>query len=57
MLLYDVFYRDGTMDSSTRLPARAEPGARAENTNWDGHVYVARRGQWVEAPRPNRLAD
>jgi len=57
MLLYDIFYCDGTMDRSTRLPARSEPGARAENTNGDGHVYFAQNGQWIEARRLYRLAD
>jgi hypothetical protein len=46
-MLYDIFYADRSMDSSTRLPARAERGAYAVNVNGDGHVYVAKRGKWV----------
>lgn len=47
--MYDIFYRDGTMDRDTSLPRRAERGAVALNTDWDGHCYVEQHGQWVEA--------
>ncbi|MFO0449901.1 MAG: hypothetical protein ACK52I_14785 [Pseudomonadota bacterium] len=51
MMLYDIYYSDRSFDRCTTLPRRAERGAVAVNTNWDGHVYVARRGKWVEGRR------
>lgn len=51
MMLYDIFHPDFSMDRSTTLPGRAPRGAVATNTNWDGHVYVARRGKWVDGRR------
>lgn len=53
MMLYDIFYADRTMDRSTTLNVwgRAERGAVAVNVNWDGHVWIARRGKWVEGRR------
>ena len=52
-MLYDIFYVDRSFDRSTTLNVwgRAERGAVAINTNWDGHVWVARRGKWVEGRR------
>ena len=53
-MLYDIFYADRrTMDRSTNLDiyGRAPRGAYALNLDWDGHVYVARRGKWVEGRR------
>lgn len=51
MLLYDIYYRDGSMDRATRLPKRAEPGAIALCANGDGHAYMASKGQWIDAKR------
>lgn len=50
-MLYDIFYTDRSFDRATRLPARAERGAYAVNLDWDGHIYVARRGKWVDGRR------
>lgn len=52
-MLYDIFYPDRTMDRSTTLDVwgRADRGAVAVNVDWDGHVYVAQRGKWVEGRR------
>lgn len=50
-MLYDIYYADRSMDSATRLPRRAERGAYAVCANWDGHVFVAVRGKWVEGRR------
>lgn len=50
-MIYDIFYADSTMDSSTKLPRRAERGAYAVNVDWDGHVLVAVRGKWVDGRR------
>jgi hypothetical protein len=47
MMLYDIFYADRSFDRCTALPAKAEAGARAENVNWDGHVYYAHKGEWI----------
>jgi hypothetical protein len=47
MLLYDIFYADGTMDSATTLPRKAHRGAKAVCVNGEARVYWARRGKWV----------
>jgi len=50
-MLYDIYYTDRSFDRARDLPARAERGAYALNVDWDGHVYVAQRGKWVEGRR------
>lgn len=52
-MLYDIFYIDRSFDRCTKLDVwgRAERGAVAINVNWDGHIWVARRGRWVEGRR------
>lgn len=52
-MLYDIFYADRSFDRCTTLDVwgRAERGAVAVNVNADGHVWVARRGKWVEGLR------
>jgi len=51
MMLYDIFHPDFSMDRSTTLPGRAPRGSVAVNANWDGHVFVARRGKWIDGRR------
>jgi len=47
MLLYDIFYDDGTMDRDRPLPDKSEEGAVAVCVNWDNHRYVFRDGDWT----------
>jgi hypothetical protein len=51
MMLYDVFYTDGTMDRDIPLPQKGAPGAKAVNTNWDRHVFRwdEKKNDWVLA--------
>lgn len=50
-MLFDIFYADRSFDRARDLPARAERGAYAVCVDWDGRVYVAHRGRWVEGRR------
>lgn len=52
-MLYDIYHLDRTMDRDVGIDlwGRAPRGAVAINKDWDGHVYVERRGQWVEGRR------
>ena len=55
--MYDVFYADRSFDRArSDLPRRAESGAYAISL-WDGHIWIARRGKWVDAASvPPRFA-
>lgn len=56
MMLYDIFYADGTMESTSPLPKIALDGSRAHNVNHDGHEYFAFRGEWVRQGESGGLA-
>ena len=47
MLLYDIFYADGSMDRDRPLPNKSERGTIARNTNWDHEVLIFNGTDWV----------
>ena len=50
MLLYEVFYRDGTFDSAAPLPKRPPRGVDyAVCVNGERIKLVQKRGRWVAA--------
>jgi hypothetical protein len=47
-MLYDIFYKDGTFDSKTRLGKPNNGVKYARNINWDNHVLIVVRGKWTK---------
>jgi hypothetical protein len=50
MLLFDVFYTDGTFDKNcSTLPRPSKKIKMIKNTNWDQKILIPKKGKWVEA--------
>jgi hypothetical protein len=53
MLLYQIYYRDGTMDSPQPLPPRPIMDMeRAECVNGEQECWIAEGGEWREPSPP-----